>query len=168
MKRSRLLIILGAILLASCTSTMTTQTVKTMDIYGPGVIHHPVIADLEVRNTKVTESTTGSSSNVEALKRDVVNKAVKSVGADLLVEPVYEVQSTGSRVVVTVSGYPASYKNFRAATQADLPMMEAGILHKAEKAEVTTTPAKKKGPGGAIFVTLLIVGAILFGALGGA
>ncbi len=147
----------AVLLLSSCESVRTTQTAKAMDIYGPGVIQYPVIADLEVQNTKVSAIESGYSANVAALKIKAVNSAVQNAGADLLVEPVFEVQTTGTRVVVTASGYPASYKNFRSATEADLPMIEAGVLHKAEKAEVTTAPTNRKGGGLAIVALLAIL-----------
>jgi len=150
--------IAASLLLGSCTTMLNTQTVKTMDIYGPGVMHHPVIADLEVSNTKVSASVNGLSTEISALKGEAVNSAVKSSGADLLVEPVYEVTHKGGRSTVLVTGFPASYKNFRSATQADLPMLEAGILHRAQKAEVTSTAAKKNSPAAAIVGVVLVLG----------
>jgi hypothetical protein len=132
-----------------------------MDIYGPGVMHYPVIADLDVKNTKVTESVNGPSKDLEKLKVEAVNKAVKTAAADLLVEPVYEVEGTGRNVVVTVTGFPATYKNFRPAAETDLPMMEASLLHKAETAEATETPSKKKFPTAGIVGILVLVGTVV-------
>lgn len=155
------------LLLGSCTELLPTQTAKSLNIYGPGVIHHPVIVDLDVSGTKVSASATGLASNVAALRNEAISNAIKMAGADVLVEPVFETKPQGGRVVVTVTGFPATYKNFRPAQQADVPLLEAGVMHRAKVSEVSPEPTRKKGGGGAVVIVLIVVGLIIF-AVGGA
>ena len=132
--------------LASCASTKsTTNTSKTLNIYGSGVIQKPVIVDLDVKQTKVTATAKGKlGSNIDALKAEAVSMAVKNTQADVLVEPTYTIVSNRGSSTVTVSGFPATYKNFRDITVEDVPLIKAGILQTARVVEPTTIWGKKK------------------------
>lgn len=134
------------IVFASCSSTKsTTNTAKTLNIYGSGVIQKPVIVDLDVKQTKVTATVNGKlGSNIEALKAEAVSVAVKNAQADVLVEPTYTIVSNRGTSTVTVSGFPATYKNFRDITLEDVPLIKAGILQTARVAEPTSIWGKKK------------------------
>ncbi len=150
------LILIAALVLSSCASTVSTRTSKTMDIYGPGVIHHPVLVDLDVKETKVTGSTTIiNSSSEENGKRLAVIEALKDSGADVLVQPVYQIETKGSRTTYTVTGFPATYKNFRPMTPQDIPLVQAGVLQRAEVTEPKVA-SKPKGRGAAIFFSVLL------------
>ncbi len=129
-----------AITLASCGITKsTTNTSKTLNIYGSGVIQKPVIVELEVKQAKVTATVNGKlGSNIETLKAEAVSVAVKNAQADVLVEPTYTIVSKGGTSTVTVSGFPATYKNFRDITPEDVPLIRAGILQTAKVAEPTS------------------------------
>lgn len=133
------------IVFASCSTKSTTNTSKTLNIYGSGVIQKPVIVDLEVKQTKVTATVKGKlGSNIEALKAEAVSAAVKKAQADVLVEPTYTIVSNRGTSTVTVSGFPATYKNFRDITLDDVPLIKAGILQTAKVAEPTFISKKKK------------------------
>ena len=122
----------------------TTNTSKTLNIYGSGVIQKPVIVELEVKQAKVTATVSGKlGSNIETLKAEAVSVAVKNAQADVLVEPTYTIVSKGGTSTVTVSGFPATYKNFRDITPEDVPLIKAGILQTAKVAEPTTIWNKK-------------------------
>ncbi len=129
-----------AITLASCGITKsTTNTSKTLNIYGSGVIQKPVIVELDVKQAKVTATVNGKlGSNIETLKAEAVSVAVKNAQADVLVEPTYTIVSKGGTSTVTVSGFPATYKNFRDITPEDVPLIRAGILQTAKVAEPTS------------------------------
>ncbi len=166
MMRTILVSLAAMFLLGSCAELLPTQTAKSLNIYGPGVIHHPVIVDLEVVGTKVSASATGLASNVAALRNEAISNAIKMAGADVLVEPVFESQPKGGRVTVTVTGFPATYKNFRPAQQADVPLLEAGVMHQAKVSEVSPEPMRKKGGGGAAAAVLILVGLVVLAASG--
>lgn len=126
--------------LMSCSSLKsTTNTSKTLPIYGAGVIQKPVIVELDVKQAKVTAAVTGKmGSNMDVLKAEAVSKAVKNAGADVLVEPTYTIVTQRGTSTVTVTGFPATYKNFRDITIEDVPLIKAGILQTARVAEPTT------------------------------
>ncbi len=132
-------------MLASCRITKsTTNTAKTLNIYGSGVIQKPVIVELDIKQTKVTATANGRlGSNLETLKAEAVSMAVKSAGADVLVEPTYTIVSNRGTSSVTVAGFPATYKNFRDIKIEDVPLIKAGILQTARVAEPTTLFQKR-------------------------
>ena len=131
--------------LVSCSSMKsTTNTAKSLSIYGSGVIQKPVIVELDVKQARVTATVTGKlGSNIEVLKASAVSQAVKNAGADVLVEPTYNIVSQRGVSTVTVTGFPATYKNFRDIKIEDVPLIKAGILQTARVAEPTTIWSKK-------------------------
>lgn len=143
-----LLAIATIILFASCnTLKSTTNTSKTLSIYGSGVIQKPVIVELKVEGTKVTATTVGKAgSSIEVLKSEAVSQAVKNAGCDVLVEPTYTIVSQNN-ITVTVSGFPATYKNFRDIKPEDVPLIKAGILQTARVAEPTMISKTKSKLG---------------------
>ena len=107
-------------ILSSCSPTQKRVSVKTVDITHTGVIQKPVIVDLQVGQTKVRGSAIGASSELQRLKNEAVKDALNNAGnADVLVEPNFTTSSTGYRATVEVTGYPATYKNFRAIEAND-------------------------------------------------
>lgn len=134
-----------ALSITSCNSLKsTTNTAKTLNIYGSGVIQKPVIVELDVKQTKVTATATAKmGSAIETLKAEAVSMAIKNAGADVLVEPSYTVVSNSRTSTVTVTGFPATYKNFRDIKLEDVPLIKAGILQTAKVAEPTTVWQKR-------------------------
>ncbi len=114
------------LLLASCT-VVKTNTVKTTDIVGDshynGVTHITVMTDLDVKDTRVTGIAIGLSAKVEQLKVDAAANAIDKANADILIEPRYKTETINGKTTVTATGYPASYKNFRAITKKDIEML---------------------------------------------
>jgi hypothetical protein len=84
------------------------------------------------------------------------------------VEPIFTLETNGSKVTATVTGYPSIYKNFRSVTAADVPVLETGVMQTAKSSEVTEEPKKAKGTGaiiGAVIVVLTVVGFLVGGGL---
>jgi len=134
MKRSVIAILIISLTGISCTTTkQTTSTTKTMDIYGPGVIQHPIIGELDVDIEKVQGRATASGTNVDVsnLKVLAVQNASEKADADILVEPTFEVSEEGSEVTVRAEGFPAKYTGFRQITEDDIPLLKAGQLQTA-------------------------------------
>ncbi len=140
-----LFIIIVSFNVSSCSSLKsTTNTAKTLNVYGAGVIQKPVIVELDVKQTKVTGTASGKlGSSVDAIKAEAVSVAIKSAGADVLVEPTYTIVSNKGISTVTVTGFPATYRNFRDIKAEDVPLIKAGILQTARVAEPTTIWKKK-------------------------
>ena len=158
-----LLMISFSFILSSCATTkVTTATSKTMEIYGAGVIQQPVVAELEVKETKVNGTFTGSSSSTyEAMKKEAVNVAMKQSKADVLVEPKFETESINGKTKVTVYGFPGYYTKFRPMQPGDELLLNSGILQKAHVYEPAV--AQKKSSASAVVWTVVLLG-ILVGA----
>ncbi len=116
--------ICSALLLSSCTTVY--KTADTADVKNH-VNTYPEVADLDVQ-AKVTKTMTWSfrpfylgEPKKSTAKGNLISDVLKENNADVLLEPQFHFEKTqyGQRTL-TVSGYPATYKNFRKATDADL------------------------------------------------
>jgi hypothetical protein len=131
-------IIGGTIMFSSCGTfkkpISTTGETKWRDVYGVGVVHIPTVADLDVQSEKVQGTFSGKAVknkeskkldfNEEACKNLAVINALEKSGADILIEPRFTVDKVGAAIMVTVTGYPATYKNFRSMTPKDTSLLQ--------------------------------------------
>jgi DNA/RNA endonuclease YhcR with UshA esterase domain len=133
--------------LVSCATTKT-GTAKTIDIVGSGVIHKPVIADLNIQQDKVSKTVTISNiESLEVAKNQAIRELIKENNADLLVEPTYESSTQNNKTELTVYGWPANYKNFRQIEEKDIKFLEIkpNYLQKAETAQPAVQVKKGNG-----------------------
>ena len=115
----------------------------------------PIVADLTVSSKRVIHKETFSnalsandllnpdhSAEIRYLKSYTLTRAVKLNNADLMLVPVYEVKTSDDMKTITVevTGYPASYTNFRKATTADLDLIKQGYNTSAN----TPKPSEKQ------------------------
>ncbi len=169
MKRSIQFLFAVVIMAMSASCTINRSVIyenKTMGIYGAGVMHLPVVADLDVKNEKVEGVATVKTSSVEIAKQAALHDAITKSGADVLVEPSYDIQIKGDKITVKVTGFPANYKNFRQMKPQDTTLIKAGVIQKpkVEKAQgYTVQPDKvlKKVFLGTLTAVGLIVGMVL-------
>ena len=113
--------LLLALLVSSC-SMFRTSTSTTMNVNSS--LSSATVADLEISNVKVSYTYYPKKQDRKAGMTHVINNAVAATikengNADVLVEKQYEAvfksRMFGSKKVksVTITGYPAIYKNFR-------------------------------------------------------
>lgn len=164
MKKTVLL--LATLVLMSC-STTKSGTSKTIDIVGSGVIHKPVIADLEVNQTKVSK--TVEFKNLESFanaKNEAVRELLKEKNADVLVEPTFDSQTKNGVTQLTVFGWTANYKNFRPLEEKDIKFLEVkpSLLQKADTFQ-PIVEQKKRNKGLWIGLATIVIGGVLVGAL---
>ncbi|MFT5819778.1 MAG: hypothetical protein ACI8ZM_001003 [Crocinitomix sp.] len=120
MKLVQITLFLALIFSFNSCRTIKNSTTKENDVAGPTVIQKPVIADLDVKETKVTGTFSGTSNfSMSYAKNMAIADALKSANADVLIEPRFETIKSFRRIDVTVTGYPATYKNFRPMEAAD-------------------------------------------------
>ena len=112
----------------------------------------PVIADLDVAKESITYAerinkniTTMTDAEVEALasreKEVVVANAAKANKADVIVAPTINITTdVNKNLVIVVTGYPAKYKNFRSATEADKWIVESATTETEKPAETKSNP----------------------------
>lgn len=124
MKPKFLLIVAFSMVFISC-KTVKSGTSKSIDISGVGVIHKPVIADLEVAQEKSTKTIV--IKNMESLnnaKNEIIRMLLIENNADLLVEPKFDSKTKNGKTELTVTGWLAFYKNFRTVEEKDLKLIE--------------------------------------------
>ena len=155
MKNIQLLLALSILFLASCT-TQHAITTKTADIYGAGVIQKPVLADMEVKEEKTSATINARGKRInDDLKNQAVAEAVKKSNADVLVEPRFESTIQGRKITLTVTGYPATYKNFHTIKQDEVELLKAGKVQQVNTMD--TNQVKSKGGKSALLVGLGVI-----------
>ncbi len=157
--------LLGAtvLVLVSCSlKKQTSNTSKTLAIYGAGVIQKPVLTNLKVNPQKITSRYAGNGSQgVEYHKSQAIAKAMSENNAHVIIEPAYEITSSASNVSITVTGYAGSYENFRQLTGADTSLLvEAGIINYNNGPGETPAPQPvKKAKAGLVLLGILAAAA---------
>jgi hypothetical protein len=162
MKKIILLFSVAAIVCSCYTPQVTTNSTPKAKSYSyseyqtisptQSVYTVPVIADLDVAEERITYAerinkniTTLTDAEVEALvsreKEVVVANAAKANNADVIVAPIINITTDANKnLVIIVNGYPATYKNFRNATEAD-----KWIIEKSENTTIIQTePVEEK------------------------
>jgi len=114
MKTSRIIFfIFLAITSISCSTMFQATEADTININEKRIRQTPLITDLIIKNDKVEGKAIGSAASINSLKIFALDDAIKKSNADLLIGPQYSITTTNSKAVVTVTGRPANYKNFR-------------------------------------------------------
>ena len=138
---------LGLIFIAASCKSYSKTTVTT-DVLGPTVIQKPVIVDLDVKEIRVSGTATDRRSTPDnELKQAALNDAITKSGADVIVEPRYEIITKGSKSTVNVTGYPATYKNFRPMEVQDSIFINKAQLNSATKSNIKRNGKRNKAIG---------------------
>lgn len=127
-----LVILAAAAMMASC--SITKHSVNVLDVTNPIVT--TTVASLEVEKTPITYVYTPSKRECKALSfRELLNNAQylalkEHKRGDLLVQVSYSIKAkrvAGILFVkeITISGYPATYKDFRNPTEEDRKNIDA-------------------------------------------
>ena len=163
--RKIILVGLLAIFSTSCSITKS-GTAKTMDIVGSGVIHKPVIVDLDVKQEKTSKTVVLTNVlSLENAKNEAVRELLKEKSADILVEPTFDSKTKNGKTELTVYGWTANYKNFRQVEEKDIKLLEISpSLRKADTYQPIVEKKKGKGLGWAIAGGAILVGAIIAGS----
>lgn len=159
------------LVLTSCEMPKLLQkTARTKEIANDNIIQKPVVAELEVKETKVTNVVTvlTKEHNVESAKELATAELLKQNKADVLVSPDYEILTNPNQITVTVYGYPATYKNFKTITANDSSWIKQSLkINSLSTTQGTNNniqtnkplvPKKKNGG----LIAAVVLGAILF------
>lgn len=140
MKQNIILLFTFVTVLFSSCSTMKKSTSTTMNVES-GVYQYPTVADLDVKQ-KIEKQIEWSfvpfnwgQPPLQLRKNNLIADIVKENNADVLLEPqiTFIKQPFGKRTLI-ITGFPASFKNFRKANKEDLKALE--IVVPAPKMEV--------------------------------
>lgn len=128
MKKIFMILVLASAMLTSCTIIKKTATSTDVQL---NVCQYPMVADLNIKN-KIEATKTWNfkpfhigEPKLNTLKGNFIAEILKENNADVLLEPqfLFSKTSYGERRL-TVTGYPATYSNFRKATEADLEALK--------------------------------------------
>lgn len=121
-------VILAAAVVCLSLTACTTITKTATSIEVPTAISSQSVADLNVSSSRVSYTYRPTSDERRGGTQNVINCAIQAAlkangGGDVLVAPEYSITKKsglfgGKKVKeVVVSGYPATYKNFRSVTK---------------------------------------------------
>lgn len=156
MKKIILFFGVAAFICSCSTPKATTYSYSEYQTISPSqsVYTAPVMADLVVATERITyaerinkDITTLTDAEVEALasheKDMVVANAAKANNADVIVAPIVNITTdVNKNLVIVVYGYPASYKNFRNATEADKWIIENAKIEPEKSVKKKANPLK--------------------------
>ncbi|KWW30057.1 MAG: Uncharacterized protein AUK63_1103 [bacterium P3] len=124
---------------ASCSSSFNLTENNTRLLPVSSTAHTtPTVADLRVSSAKISHQVTvknrfslkdlsnyGDSPKMVYLQKLAATQAAQKYDADVIVAPSYSITTSDDfrTITVTVTGYPATYANFRPATPADMEMI---------------------------------------------
>lgn len=113
------------IMLTSCTTSIKTATVDTARISKNGfIMAKPQLVDIVVEKRKIegraiiVNSEYGVNA-IAAAKNLAVIDAVKKGNADIIVQPIFEIESNMKNTTATVKGFAGKYTDFRDITASD-------------------------------------------------
>ena len=152
----KLLLFLGvAAIMCSCAGTKATSySYSEYRTISPSqsVYTAPLMADLVVAKERITYAerinqriTSMTDAEVDALanreKENVIANALKAHNADVLVAPMVNITTdANNNLVIVICGYPATYQNFRNATEADKWIIEKAREDKVEQNKKPASP----------------------------
>ena len=117
--------------LVACSSVSKIKTTDVDYIRKTGVISHPILAEVEIQNAKLSGQyimrTADYAINPEYGKNMAIAHAIQQSGADYLVHPMFEIIEKTTKTEINVTGYPGKYKNFRNVTAADSTVLQLGM-----------------------------------------
>ncbi len=140
-----LIIALSGVLFTSCIATKSrTVTNRTIKSSYQNIVIKPLVADVSVDITKkITGSATVKNGNVEQAKDLAKWNAIETSGADIIVDPIYDVTVSGITVDAKVVGFFGKYEKIETISDADLEKLElyqintknkeASVVNKLEK-----------------------------------
>lgn len=123
MKKLVFAIAIGLLVVSCSTPSLVSYSAKTAELpYSIKAL--PMTSQLNVSETKVSAVVKVGKKDVKKSKKLMedwaVSEALKKTGGDILLEPRYEYDYKNNVLVsVTVSGYPATFSNFRPMTVED-------------------------------------------------
>lgn len=114
----------------------------------------PLIADLKVSETKIYHVEREAFADVvidasvindiSEYKKIALSRAARANNADVMVGTIMDIVTENGKLVITVSGYPARYTNFRVATTDDTELVREAQMFKNNLNEVVvSTPDMK-------------------------
>ena len=110
---------------SSCTKKINTG--KSQNVSSQPILIHPMKSDLKVSESQVVGISEGKIIDEKIVIENAIASALKQVNADVLIEPIFEVERDHKNIYVEVRGYPAYHTNFQKLTTADTSLMYSAL-----------------------------------------
>jgi len=147
-------IILCLFLMSGCAPRIRDNSLIAVEI-SPAIKAVPVIADLQVSETKVRGEAAGATDNIAGLRQEAITNALghnppSADRPDVLIGTTFFYEFRGNAVSVMATGYPAFFTNFRSATENDVPFLS---IHTPNRSEATEFQTAQSG-GSEVYLSL--------------
>jgi hypothetical protein len=109
-------VVTGVLFLSGCTSLQ--HSYRQANIPEQNLVVMPTLVDVEVDFSKRVTATSPKTEGVDNALSTAYYMAIKNSGADIIIDPVYEVKTSGGMSIATVMGYFGKYTNARKMTDA--------------------------------------------------
>ena len=146
MKKYLIIMCAATCIITSCSSVRKSATSRTIN----APVAAAVIADLDVSNQKITYTYSPTKNVRRVGLQNCINHAISAAleangGGDILLETQPAVYIRGSKIhTITITGYPAKYKNFRPADEETIKAaIVSGSLSTQNPSNLPTTEKKK-------------------------
>jgi hypothetical protein len=121
-----------ALVFSGCSTVLKSNTLKGYTLE-PTFESNVTVADLEVSEQKVMGTAKGAIVPPLVTKQTLIQEALtlaiqQKPGADVLVGVTYFYETAGRDMTVTITGYPARYKNFRTKTATEDSPRRADVI----------------------------------------
>ena len=127
----KILIIVGlALFMASCSTTQYTY--RETEINHRSIIANDVVVDVKVDLKKKIQATSSKRNSVELAKSESYYLAINQNDIDIVVDPIFEIISSGRNYTAKLSGFAGYYTNPRNKTDAikELKSVDTLDIHK--------------------------------------
>jgi hypothetical protein len=107
--------------LTSCKPGAKLFTTRDIPINRESIPYNPIVADLKVDiSRKVTGTIKEKNITIENAKNLALYNAMETSGADVIVDPMYKIETKGKKTTATVTGYFGTYENVHKASEIEL------------------------------------------------
>lgn len=126
--KKTLIVAMFALFITSCGSMSKIKTTDVDSIDKTGILAHPIIAEVEIKNTKVAGQyilkTEQYKLNKNYGKNMAIADAVQKAKCDYLVHPMYEIIIETRNTTINVTGFPGVYTAFRKMEASDSTILK--------------------------------------------
>ncbi|MFN8261275.1 MAG: hypothetical protein U0X41_10110 [Chitinophagales bacterium] len=138
----------------ACNPIIKTYTSRNVPINREAIPYNPVVAELKVDiSHKVSGSIKAKNVTVENAKQLAIYNAMETSGADVVVDPVFKIETKGIKTTASVTGYFGSYDNIHKASESELQNLK--LLKESIPTQIipdkTPTVISKKKKGFTLF-----------------
>lgn len=125
-------VVAAAAVFSGCSKAVKSNTLRGYSI-DPKIESSVTLADLEVSEVKVAGVAKGRLMPPVVTKATLIDDALEQAikqkeGSDVLVGATYFYETVGREMTVTITGYPARFKNFRAKADSGSASRRADVV----------------------------------------